>query len=99
MASILANLRKKIGLWLTTEPHYKGLPLCDFERIRYELRPCDVILIEGRSRAANVIKQVTNSPWTHSGLYIGRIYDIDDIELRNFISEHFKGEPNDQLII
>jgi hypothetical protein len=85
--------------WLTLESPPSDFPLCDFERIRYEVRPCDVLLIEGRSHVSEVIQYVTQSPWTHAGLYIGRLHDIDNIRLRNRLSDFFKGEPNEQLII
>lgn len=85
--------------WVTHEDTPNDFPLCDFERIRYEVRPCDVLLIEGRSRVSEVIKHITHSPWSHAGLYIGRLHDIDNLRLRNRLSDFFKGEPNEQLII
>ncbi len=96
---MLSKLKELLITWLTHEAPYEGMPLCDFERIRYEVRPCDVLLIEGRSRVSEVIKQVTQSPWTHSCLYIGRLHDIDDLDLRQLVAEHFQGEPNEQLVI
>lgn len=85
--------------WISTEPPNTDYPLCDFERIRYEVRPCDVLLIEGRSRVSQVIKQITQSPWSHACLYIGRLHDVDDINLRKKLAEHFNGSPNVQLVI
>lgn len=85
--------------WVTYEDAPSDFPLCDFERIRYEVRPCDVLLIEGRSRVSEVIKHITHSPWSHAGLYIGRLHDIDNLRLRNRLSDYFKGEPNEQLVI
>ena len=64
--------------WLNHESSPSPLPLCDFERFRHELKPCDVILVEGRSRVSGVIRLITASPWTHAALYIGRIHDIED---------------------
>ncbi len=92
-------LGKNIVGWLTKEKEVTKPPLCDFERIRYEVRPCDVILVEGRSRVAEIIKTITQSPWTHSALYIGRIHDIDDEKLRNRIRTFYDGSPHDQLVI
>ncbi|HHJ15809.1 MAG TPA: hypothetical protein ENJ80_03840, partial [Gammaproteobacteria bacterium] len=74
-------------------------PLCDFDRIRYEIRPCDVVLVEGRSRISEIIRTITQSPWSHSALYIGRIHDIDDAELRDKVLSFYNGDPNEQLII
>ncbi len=73
--------------------------LCDYTRIKHELRPADVILIEGRARISKYIKRLTNSPWTHSLLYIGRIHDIDDPKIRELIQHNYQGNPRDQLII
>lgn len=84
---------------MTHEEPFEGFPLCDFERIRYEVRPCDVLLIEGRSRVSRTIQSITQSSWTHSCLYIGRLHDVDDLQLREKLKQHFKGEPNVQLVI
>lgn len=85
--------------WITFEAPSTEFPLCDFERILYEVRPGDVLLIEGRSRVSEAIRQITQSPWTHACLYVGRLYDIDDLEDREKIAEYFTGDPNVQLII
>ncbi len=93
------KLTKKIIDWITEERPNTDFPLCDFERIRYELRPSDVLLIEGRSRISEVIKQITQSTWSHACLYIGRVHDIDDPILRERLTEHFQGDMNVQLVI
>jgi hypothetical protein len=85
--------------WLTTDRPYEGIPLCDFERIRYELRPCDVLLIEGRSRVSDIIRGITQSSWSHTALYIGRLHDIEDPKIRNLLSIHFHGSADSQLLI
>lgn len=73
--------------------------LSDFDRIRLELQPCDVLLIEGTSRADRVVQQVSRSPWSHAALYIGRLLDINDSDLKTIISHFFEGEPDVHLII
>lgn len=73
--------------------------LCDFDRILYEIRPCDILLIEGRSRISNVIRLVTQSPWTHSCIYIGRLHDISNPTLRKKITESYSCSPDEQLIV
>lgn len=93
------KLKAALIQWLTYEPPNRGFPLCDFERILYEVRPCDVLLIEGRSHVSNVIKQITQSPWSHSCLYIGRVHDIDDKQLQNKLIDEYHVEPNVQLVI
>jgi hypothetical protein len=94
-----AWLGRAIVSWLTAEHTGIAPPLCDFDRIRYEIRPCDVLLIEGRSRVSEIIRTVTQSPWSHSALYIGRIHDIDDEELREKVLSFYAGDPGEQLII
>ncbi|WP_299726694.1 YiiX/YebB-like N1pC/P60 family cysteine hydrolase [uncultured Endozoicomonas sp.] len=85
--------------WLSHNVQKKHTPLCDFERIRHEVKPCDVLLLEGRTRVSQVIKQMTQSPWSHAMLYIGRIHDIEDEQVRLRISESYDGAPDEQLII
>ncbi len=93
-------LGKRISAWLIRDhgPGYTTM-LCDFERLRFEIRPGDVLLLEGRSRISEVIKLITQSPWTHSALYIGRIHDIADPAVRERVLRFYHGDPNGQLII
>jgi hypothetical protein len=92
-------LIQKFSKWLTYEPPTQPSYLYDFEKIRFEIRPADVLLVEGRNRISRIIKHITLSSWTHSALYIGRLYDIDDVQLRSLIKKHYKGSPDEQLII
>jgi len=85
--------------WLAHQRPMREFPLSDFERMRYELRPGDVILLEGRSRVADVIRSVTNSPWSHAALYIGRLHDIEDASIREMVDTHGSPRRTDQLII
>jgi hypothetical protein len=96
---MLKTLNKKITAWLTEDGAPTDIPMCDFDRIRYEIRPCDVLLTEGRSHVSDVIKYVTQSAWSHAALYLGRIHDIEDPILRNKAKEHFAGPPDTQLLI
>ena len=73
--------------------------LTDFDRLCEELHQGDVLLVEGRSRVSHVIKSITNSPWTHSVLYIGRQDEIRDESLQEKVSEYYQGESHEQLII
>jgi len=84
--------------WLTTEPPPTDTPPCDFNRLKYELRPGDVLLIEGRSRVSEIIRSVTQSPWTHTALYIGRLHDVEDEDLRKIVEAQV-GDDNNRLII
>jgi len=85
--------------WLTVDREVIDFPLCDFERIRYEVRPCDLLLMEGRNHVSDVIKFITQPAWSHAALYVGRIHDIEDPIIRNKAMEFFKGAPDTQLII
>lgn len=98
------GLKSRLERWLT---HFlvKDLRsaahslLYDFDRLCYEIRPGDVILVEGRSRISEVIKLITQSSWTHAALYIGRLVDIEDDALREHLATYYQGGPRDELII
>jgi len=96
---VLEFIKRPLIAWLNKEQKPRKYPLSDYERISYELKPCDVILIEGRSRVANVIRWITQSPWTHAALYIGRLHDIEDPELSEIVSNHYEGDAADRLVI
>ncbi|MCU7877676.1 MAG: hypothetical protein KZQ84_12900 [Candidatus Thiodiazotropha sp. (ex Lucinoma borealis)] len=85
--------------WLTKEGPPSTSPLCDFNRLSYELRPGDVLLVEGRSRVSDVIKTITQSTWTHSALFIGRIYDIRDPQLQQRVRMAYQGDLGEQLMV
>lgn len=85
--------------WLSKERPPSKYPICDFERIRYEVRPCDVLLIEGRSRVSDVIKLITQSSWSHACLYIGRLHDIEDPDVREMAKQHTGCKPDTQLVL
>lgn len=85
--------------WLTKDIAREELPASDFTRICYEIRPCDVLLVEGHSRVSEVIKLMTKSNWSHSALYIGRFQDIQDNKLRQKVLDHYRGDLNEHLVI
>lgn len=85
--------------WLKHKRPLPRTPLSDFERIRHEIKPCDVILVEGRSRVSDVIKLITQSNWSHAFMYIGRLHDIENPQLRERLGRHYTGNPDRQLII
>lgn len=74
--------------WLTYEPPPTEMMPYDFNRLKYELRPGDVLLIEGRSHISRIIRSITQSSWTHAALYIGRPIDFEDEELQNIMLKH-----------
>lgn len=96
---MLNFITRPVFAYLNRERRPRAFPLSDYERIGFEVKPCDVILVEGRSRVSNVIRLITLSPWTHAALYIGRIHDIEDEELKKVIRHHYPGEDGDRLVV
>ena len=92
-------IRNAVVNWLKHKRPLPHTPLSDFERIRHELKPCDVLLVEGRSRVSEVIKLITQSSWSHAALYIGRLHDIEDPLLRERLEKYYHGNADQQLII
>jgi hypothetical protein len=92
-------IRTTIVNWLKHKRPLPNTPLSDFERIRHEVKACDVILVEGRSRVSEVIKLITQSSWSHATLYIGRLHDIEDPQLQEALGRYYHGIPDKQLII
>jgi len=93
-------LMERMSGWLNTAVDDNvDSQLTDFDRLCEELNQGDVLLVEGRTRVSHVIKSITNSPWTHSVLYIGRLDEIRDESLQEKVSEYHQGESHEQLII
>lgn len=92
-------LRNAVVRWLKHKKPLPHTPLSDFAKVRHEVRLCDVVLIEGRSRVSEVIKLITQSTWSHAALYIGRLHDLEDPLLRDSLRQHYMGTPDTQLII
>ncbi|MCG8668614.1 MAG: hypothetical protein MI867_04305 [Pseudomonadales bacterium] len=85
--------------WLKRSSEPKDTVLSDFERVRQSLKPGDVILVEGRSTLDNKIKKLTQSQWSHSALYIGRLIDIEDSDIKMLIRTHIDCESDTPLIV
>lgn len=43
----------------------------NLDNLKKHIRPGDIVLVEGKTRIAQAIKYVTQSSWSHSGIYIG----------------------------
>ncbi len=54
---------------------YEPFTPSDPDALRAALKPGDVLLVEGISRVAGVIKYLTQSTWSHAALYVGQIGD------------------------
>jgi hypothetical protein len=85
--------------WLTREGVPHEILLSDFARLAQSIRPGDIILVEGRTRIAGVIRLVTQSSWTHAALYIGRLHEIQDHCLRRLVAAYYQADHGDQLLI
>lgn len=92
-------IRTAVVNWLRHKKPLPSTPLSDFERIRHELKACDVLLVEGRSRVSEVIKLVTQSSWSHAAIFIGRLHDIEDPVLKETLEYFYRGPVDKQLII
>jgi hypothetical protein len=97
--SLYHKLRQAIMDWLTNEPAPTETPPCDFTRLKHEIRPGDVLLIEGRSRVSHIIQRLTQSPWTHAALYVGRADDIEDDNMRRIVEQYQPKDGHVRLII
>ena len=89
---------KAVGI-LLTDTKAEALSPTNFKRMAYEIRPADVLLVEGRFRISDVIKVITQSSWSHTALYIGRLYDIHDPVAKARIEQHYDGPPDEPLVI
>lgn len=92
-------LVKKLSHYLLKDITPSRSYLCDFSRICHEVRIADVLLIEGRNRISHIVQHMTQSPWSHAVLYIGRSHSIDDPQLRELAQHHYKGPLKEALII
>src|SRR5271165_5383388 len=71
---VLDSLGRRIARHL--EKSVRGCELFtpgDPAALRRSLEPGDVLLVEGNSRIAGVIKYLTQSTWSHAALYVGPI--------------------------
>jgi hypothetical protein len=73
--------------------------LSDFDRLSRTLQPGDVLLIDGRSRLDEALKNVTSSRWSRALLYLGQPHDIADPALRRQLSEYLPCGPDTRLIL
>ncbi|MFK8026459.1 MAG: YiiX/YebB-like N1pC/P60 family cysteine hydrolase [Gammaproteobacteria bacterium] len=89
---------KAVGI-LLTDSNLEALSPTNFSRMVFEIRPADVLLVEGRFRVSNVIKVITQSSWSHTALYVGRLYDIQDPTAKSLIMKHYDGPPDEPLVI
>jgi len=95
--SITDWIIQQFGQWLLKNDPAKRAYLCDFTQICNKVRPGDVLAIEGRNHISAIIKEITQSPWTHAALYIGKIDDIEDPALQKVLRDYLQNS-NTQLL-
>jgi len=93
------SLRNRLEKWLNYETPPSSFPICDFSKLSQGIRPGDVVLVEGRSRVSDVIRIITQSRWSHSAIYVGRIHDIKDKSTQDKLLQHYSTSPETQLLI
>jgi Permuted papain-like amidase enzyme, YaeF/YiiX, C92 family len=76
MSRMLDGVGRLIARYLQ-EPvrGYEPFTPSDPDALRQSLEPGDVLLIEGNTHIAGVIKYLTQSTWSHAALYVGPIAD------------------------
>lgn len=92
-------LQTRLTRWLAQEVQAGGRAQCDFDRLRDTIRPADVLLVEGRTRLSQFIKNITQSQWTHSALYAGYLHEIENDHVRRRIRDAYRGDPGEPLLI
>jgi hypothetical protein len=71
---VLDRIGKLIAEYLQAEvPGYEPFTPSDPEQLNEIIEPGDVLLVEGNSRIAGIIKYLTQSTWSHAALYVGPI--------------------------
>ena len=60
------------------EPVGRRAASADVRALSGVLRPGDVILTEGNTRVAALVRRVTRSPWAHVSIYVGPLEAGDD---------------------
>ncbi len=91
--------RNKLIGWLSHEPEQPADRLSDFDLLKDEIKVGDVLLVEGQSQVSRIIKTVTQSPWSHASIFIGRIRDIETTSLRQRATKYFDDSDDTPLLI
>ena len=58
--------------------HYNPSTIGDLQSLAAALRPGDVLLTEGKTRIAALVRRVTGSTWSHVSMYVGPLDDGPD---------------------
>src|SRR3954465_15734234 len=74
MGVVIDTVGKLLARYLAKEvPGYEPFTPSDPEHLRSVMEPGDVLLVEGNSRIAGIIKYLTQSTWSHGALFVGPI--------------------------
>ena len=74
MAWMLESVGRLIASYLQRPASgYEPFTPSDPAALRACLKPGDILLIEGRTHLAGIIKYLTQSTWSHAALYVGPI--------------------------
>jgi len=69
---LLQRLGESIAGYLARErPRGMHVTTCNPDLLKKNLKPGDVLLVEGSSRFSSAIKYITQSTWSHSAIYVG----------------------------
>ncbi|HJU11596.1 MAG TPA: YiiX/YebB-like N1pC/P60 family cysteine hydrolase [Candidatus Binataceae bacterium] len=83
----ISLLTKPVARYVVAVPN-------DVAQLRRSIRKCDVILVEGNERISECIKYLTQSSWSHSGLYVGDEPLKHDPELARELIDRYGDEAN-----
>ncbi len=77
----LQGARNRIGQglisWLLKPRVVAPESLSDFSRLKAEIRPSDVLLVEGQTQVGQIIQIVTHSCWSHAAICVGKPRDFN----------------------
>ncbi len=94
-----SSLHRILSDWLRRERPRPTTPVCDFERLRQQLRPCDVLLLEGTTRMDDRLRRISPGRWSRALLYLGRLHDIASPALRATVREYHPCRPDTPLVL
>lgn len=89
---ILRRLEKPI-------PSYKKRIINNMDNLYAQIRPGDVLLVEGRSRLSRIIQIMTKSAWSHAAIHVGnRLEKTDNIAVRSILNGLVETDRQHMLI-
>ncbi|HBS25998.1 MAG TPA: hypothetical protein DD827_02535 [Gammaproteobacteria bacterium] len=85
--------------WMNKEIEPPVQAPSDLSRAAPALSPGDVILVEGRSRIGKLIKNASQSSWTHCAIFVGRISDHAGSAHYALLKDAWQGSENEYLLL